>query len=979
MHDDSGLVLSRVARFVAERLTPALHRASVPARVTAWTAPGEPVPFAEAVTQEYRPFAIGAAWGRPSGTVWFHVTGAVPTGWSNAELVVDLGTGPSPGVQAGGTVYSSEGVVLGGLEPRRPVPLDGPARALEGDPAGAAVDLYVEASVNPDVAGAWARTPPGEGLLFRLNRVDLALLDVDVWALVQDLWTLSGLVEALPGNVPRRAEVLRALADAVDAVDPDDVAATAAAGRAALADVLAKPARAGAHPLYAVGHAHVDSAWPSPVREVTRTFANALRLMDRDDAFVFAASSAQHYAWMRDHQPELFARIRKRAAEGRFVPVGGMWVEPDTNMPGGEAMARQFVLGAGFFRDELGVESDGVWLPDSFGYSAGLPQIAAAAGRRWVLIQKISRSEPNPFPHHTFAWEGIDGTRIRAHVTPIDSDDAGQARAQRQFTALSLVLFGGGVGGGGPTREMVAAAHRTRDLEGSPAAHLARPSEFFAAAGAENPTAPVWSGELSFEHPRGAYTAQAATKRGNRRSEHLLREAELWATTATVRTGAPYPTETLRGCWETVLLQQFHDILAGTSGAWAHRRAEREYARVADELESVIADALATLTGRGGREIAANAGPYAVDGVPGLGASTQPGTADDDYLFDVDDSRDADEPEPPAPGNTVLTSEGMRVVVDEHGLLTSIHDLVVDRELVPSGRAANLLQLHPDTPPYGEAGDADRPGHDLVEGEVTATDGGVRIVRTVGASTITQHVALRGRIVEIDTEVAWHERQKRLTLAFPLDVHADRAASETQFGHVYRPTPANTPMDAPRFETCAHRWVRVGEPGYGVAVANDATYGHDITRDGHTTTVRLSLLRAPLSPDPEADQGEHGFRVALRAGATIGDAVAEGYRLNLPLRRVRGANDIAPLVVVDDPAVVVEAVKLAEDGSGDVVVRLYEALGTRVRTRITPTFDHLSITETDLLEAALPDPVALEGNELSLRPLQIVTLRFVTP
>ena len=390
----------------------------------------------------------------------------------------------------------------------------------------------------------------------------------------------------------------------------------------------------------------------------------------------------------------------------------------------------------------------------------------------------------------------------------------------------------------------------------------------------------------------------------------------------------------------------------------------------------MIADALTLLVGPGDRELAANAGPYAVDGVPGLGVATAPDrvVSGNEGYSDVFRSR-------------ALATDELRVVVDERGLITSIYDKLAERELVPPGGAANLLQLHRDTPTYWDAWDIDRHYRrhavDLVEGEVTTdSDGGtdgVRIVRHVGGSTITQIVALRGRTIEIDTHVEWHERQKLLKLAFPLDVHADRAASEIQFGHLHRPTHANTSWDAARFETCAHRWVHVGEPGYGVAVANDATYGHDITRDGPTTTVRLSLVRAPLFPDPDADQGEHRFRVALRVGATIGDAVAEGYRLNLPLRRVRGGSDVAPLVVVDDPAVVVEAVKLAEDGSGDVVVRLYEALGSRASARITPTFDHASVTETDLLERPLPAPVALEGDRLRLRPFQIVTLRFRRP
>jgi alpha-mannosidase len=277
-----------------------------------------------------------------------------------------------------------------------------------------------------------------------------------------------------------------------------------------------------------------------------------------------------------------------------------------------------------------------------------------------------------------------------------------------------------------------------------------------------------------------------------------------------------------------------------------------------------------------------------------------------------------------------------------------------------------------------------RAAEDVAVSERTPQRVAVRVRRRFGASTVEQTVSLAAGVARLDVEtrVDWHERQRLLKLAFPIDVHAERAASEVQFGHVHRPTHTNTSWDAARFETCAHRWVHVGEPGYGVAVANDATYGHDIARTartggGTTTTVRLSLLRAPLFPDPDADQGTHRFTVALRPGATIGDAVAEGYRLNVPPRPVRGEHEVPPLVTVSDPAVVVEAVKLAEDRSGDVVVRLYESRGSRATARVTADFTHASVVETDLLERALPAPVALgPGGVLAVRPFQIVTLRF---
>jgi alpha-mannosidase len=989
VHDDADAIRARVARVVRERLAPAVHRDRRPLAVEAWAAPGEPVPFAEARSQRFAPFAVGSQWGRPWETVWLHVTGSVPAEWSRAgaepELLVDLGfTDDRPGFAAEGLVYAADGTVLTGIAPlRRHLPL-----------GGGPIDVYVEAAANPNLGGSWdfAPTPlgdldtAGDTPLYRLAAVDVALLDRPVWELLADVRALDGLAAELSVDSPRRAGVLRALDRAVDVLGPDDVSGTATAARAELAEALATPASASAHRVYAVGHSHLDTAWLWPVREtvrkVARTFANVVALLDRHEELVFAASSAQQYAWLQEHQPELFARVAAHVAAGRFVPVGGMWVESDTNMPGGEALARQFVAGKRYFLEQFAVEPLDAWLPDSFGYSAALPQIIAAAGSRWFLTQKISWNDTNLMPHHTFSWEGIDGTRIFTHFPPVDTYAAQLsaeelARAERRFAEkgranTSLVPFGWGDGGGGPTREMLAAAARTRSLEGSPTVRITSPEEFFTAAEQEYPDPPVWSGELYLEFHRGTYTSQARTKRGNRRSEHLLREAELWATTAAVRVGSAYPYATLESCWQTVLLQQFHDILPGSAIAWVHRQAEREYARVAAELEGVIETALRALTPDGPHDMAANAGPFPVDGTPALGVAA--GSA----------------PEPATVAETaegvVLANAALRVVIDERGLLTSIHDLAADRELL--GGPANLLQLFRDTPTRWDAWDVDlrdrRVRRDLVDATAVTVEPGpvVRIVRSTGPSTIVQELALRGPVVEIGTEVDWHDRQKLLTLAFPLDVHADRATSEIQFGHVHRPTHANTSWDAARFTTCAHRWVHVGEPGYGVAVANDATYGHDIARTtrpegGTTTTVRLSLLRAPLFPDPDADQGTHRFTVALRAGATIGDAVAQGYRLNVPPRRIRGGRAVAPVLTVSNPAVVVEAVKLADDRSGDVVVRIYESLGGRATATVAADFAHDGVVETDLLERPLPAPVALRPDgTLDLRPFRIVTLRF---
>jgi alpha-mannosidase len=542
---------------------------------------------------------------------------------------------------------------------------------------------------------------------------------------------------------------------------------------------------------------------------------------------------------------------------------------------------------------------------------------------------------------------------------------------------------------------MVAAAERTRSLEGSPTVEMSSPLSFFERAEAELPKPPVWSGELYLEFHRGTYTSQARTKRGNRRSEHLLRAAELWATAASIRVGLEYPWAELDEAWHTVLLNQFHDILPGSSIAWVYQVAEEHYERIAGVLEGIIERSLAALAGAGENVVLANAGPYVVDGVPALGGGAASAATDADGVR-VDRS-----------GDTITLDNGvLRVVIDGDGLVSSLFDVVAERELVTPGERAGQLWIYRDTPAQWDAWDIDvhyqRHGAAItgVDGiEVVSDDpqrAVVRVTRSRGESTFVQEFALAADrpTLDLTTEVDWHERQKLLKLAFPLDVHAERASSEIQFGHINRPTHANTSWDAARFETSAHRWVHVGEPGYGVAVANDSTYGHDITRstreidrggDGGTTTlVRESLLRAPTFPDPHADQGRHVLRTSIRVGADVLDAAAEGYRLNVPPREITGAEEIAPVLTVDDPAVVVEAVKLAEDRSGDVIVRLYEARGSKARARVTAGFAFESVTETDLLERDV-DPKALVASDgplaLSLRPFQLVTLRFhgVTP
>ncbi|MGW4884300.1 alpha-mannosidase [Streptomyces murinus] len=1006
MHDDRTLVEDRLRRVLSERLRPAVYPESVPLQVAVWHAPGEPVPVAEGLAAEHRPIEAGTPWGAPWGTSWFRVTGTVPKAWAGrtVEALLDLGFEQDlPGFQCEGLVHRPDGTPVKGLNPRNQwVRIGTPAAG------GERVCLHIEAAANPLVFGP-GPTPLGEketagsAPQYTLGRMDLAVFDDTVWELVLDLEVLGELMAELPVDSARRYDILRAVERSLDAVDLQDVNGTAARAREQLAGVLSAPAVPSAHRISAVGHAHIDTAWLWPLREtvrkVARTAANMTALIEDRPEFVFAMSQAQQWAWVKEHRPEVWARVREAVAKGRFVPAGGMWVEADTNMPGSEAMARQFVHGKRFFLDEFGLENEEVWLPDTFGFAAGLPQIIRAAGAKWLLTQKISWSRTNSFPHHTFQWEGIDGTRILTHFPPVDTYNCALhgselAHAARNFrekgrARRSLAPTGYGDGGGGTTREMIGRAARLRDLEGSPTVVWETPGAFFEKAAAEYPDAPVWVGELYLELHRATLTSQAGTKRGNRRSEHLLREAELWAATAAVRTGHPYPYAELDRIWKTVLLHQFHDILPGSSIAWVHREARATYARVAGELEAIIAGAQRALAGEGDRELVFNSAPYEHDGVPAAGARPSSGAR----------AGAGTVPEPRAAGGYVLDNGLLHIEIDARGLVVSARDLTADREAVAPGTAAGLLQLHQDFPNMWDAWDVDSFYRNTVT-DLTDTDeigvgvdgASVRIVRSFGNSRAVQVFSLppgQRRLV-VDTEVDWHETEKILKLAFPLDLHAERYASETQFGHVFRPTHTNTSWEAAKFEACNHRFVHLEEPGWGVALVNDATYGHDVTRTvrtdgdrGTTTTVRASLLRAPRFPDPETDQGTHRFRHALVPGATIADAVREGWRVNLPERRVTGAQDVAPLVTVDDDAVVVTAVKLADDGSGDVVIRFHEAHGGRARPTLTAGFAFSGLTATDLLERPLaqaPQPVC-EGARITvrLRPFELMTLRLRRP
>ena len=990
MHDDIPLTVGRATRVLNERILPAVYPASVPLDVAAHALPGEPIPAAEGLALAYEPFAVGSAWGPAWGTTWFRLRGSVPAEWRGrrVEALVDLGFDKNmPGFQCEALVYRPDGSPVKSINPRN--------QWISVD--GAEVEFYLEAASNPVLLDYHPFLPTDEGdiqtssprPLYQTRRMDLVLVDEEVFELAQDVDVLLELQAMLPVSAPRRMRILQALDDALDVLDLQDIGGTASSARSRLREVLDSPAEPSAHQVSAVGHAHIDSAWLWPVREtirkVARTASSMTALIDEDPDFRYAMSSAQQYAWLKEHRPEVWERVVKAVGQGRFIPVGGMWVESDTVMPTGEALVRQFSYGQRFFRDEFGIECQGVWLPDSFGYSPALPQLIRRAGFQWFFTQKISWNQVNKFPHHTFLWEGIDGSRVFTHFPPMDTynsqlSGAELAKATSQFresrvASRSLAPVGWGDGGGGTTREMVGRARRVADLEGSARVRWQHPDEFFEQAAAEMPHPPVWVGELYLELHRATLTSQHKTKQGNRRSEHLLIEAELWAATAAVRAGVPYPYDEIDALWRQVLLHQFHDILPGTSIAWVHREAVAAYEKIRVAVTKIIDASVAALAGPGDREITFNPAPFTRHGVPGLAAAPTAPTVDDVRISAQD-------------GGYVLANGVVSVTISAEGLITSAVDVATGRDAIAAGQPANLLQLHQDFPNMWDAWDVDRFYRNRVTdlrtvSSLRVSDGRVIIERSFSKSSVRQTLSLApgSRTLHIDQETDWQETEKFLKVAFPFDVRAEQVAAETQFGYQKRVTHTNTSWEAAKFEASMHRFVHVEEPGFGASLITDSTYGYDLTRDSVdgdvTTTVRLSLLRAPRFPDPATDQGMQTCRYGLVIGSGIAEATEAGIDLNLPVRTVTGDHGFEPLVSVEGDGILVSSVKLADDRSGDLVVRVYESRGRRASGTLTVNADISGAASVTLLEGPL-DSGAIAGTTipLSLTAFEVRTLRL---
>jgi alpha-mannosidase len=976
----------------------------------------------EALHGDFTPMPPGTKWGPRWTYGWFKGQVVLPDVAADARIVLTVDVGAEAAIFVDGS--------LAGAKDRfhHQVTL-----AAHGVP-GTRYDILIEAYAGhgPRVCHAGPTPPDMETVPLpgptqaTVGTSTFGVWEEGVYQLWVDVETLYQIRESVDQNSLRVAEIDRALRDFTVIVDYEcpraEMLDTVHACRRRLEPLLACVNGSTAPAMFAFGHAHLDVAWLWPLaeteRKIARTLATQLALMTEYPEYKFLQSQPYLYHVVKTHYPELYARIRAAVEAGQLIPEGGTWVEPDTNIPGGESLIRQFIHGRRFFEKEFGVKCKLLWLPDVFGYSGALPQIMRGCGIRYFSTQKIfwSYNGGDPFPYNTFTWEGIDGSEVFVHLHNDYSSRTGPAaviqrwneRVQKDGFSARLFPFGWGDGGGGPTRDHLEFLRREGDLEGVPRVIIASPLAYFEDQEAKGWPGERYVGELYFQAHRGTYTSQARAKRGNRKSEFALREAELWGSAAATLGDFAFSPENLAEAWTAVLLNQFHDILPGSSIHRVYEEAEVAYAEVIRTTErvarqaaaSILADVSTALTvfnslswertalvplpdGFGGAvSVAGVSLPVQVIGdksfvevrVPPCGWTTlRPGrSAEPDNELMVTER--------------LLENDRLRVAFNDWGEIIEIFDKDAGRNLVAG--PCNSFRMYKDVPSSWDAWDIDsvyasNPVELDAAAHIEVVSGGplvarLRITRQLNESTVTQEVSLRrgGRRIDFDTVVDWQERHKLLKVNFPVNVHANEAIHEIQFGHIRRPNHTSRQFDADRFEVPAHKWTALVEEGRGCAVLNDCKYGVNVLGN----SINLTLLKSALAPDMTADRGRQEFTYAFYAwngSFADSDVVREAYDLNCPMLIVPGAAGEQSLFCIDAPNVIIETVKSAEDGSGDMIVRLYEAKRTATHCVLTSSLPVAVVEQTNMLEET-EARLRCESGEIVLdfRAFEVKTLRL---
>jgi alpha-mannosidase len=977
----------------------------------------------QAADGPFQPMPAGTKWGAKWECGWFKGKVVLPRAAAGKRIVLRLDVGGDSAVYVNGRAagardreHQEVALTRSGVAEEAFKIL---AEAYAGHGAtpcgGGPVPHGVESVPEP---------PPAQRAV---GRSTYGVWEEEAYQLWMDVETLLQLRDKLDADSLRVAEIDQALRDFTVAVDlelpHEDMMRTVRAGRRRLKPLLDCRNGSTAPLLFAFGHAHLDVAWLWPLaeteRKCVRTVASQLALMEEYPEYRYLQSQAVLLDMLKARHPDLYARVKEAAKAGRLIPEGSTWVEMDTNITGGESLIRQFIHGKRFFREEFGVDTELLWLPDVFGYSGALPQIMLGCGVKYFSTAKIfwNYHGGDPFPYNTFTWEGIDGSKVLVHLCndyssrtgPADVISRWRERRQKDGISTRLMPFGWGDGGGGPTRNHLEFLRREKDLEGVPRVKQASPMAYFKDLEARGAPDASYVGELYYQCHRGTYTSQARTKRGNRTSEFALREAEMWGAAASALKGFVYPAPRMESAWKRLLLNQFHDVLPGSSIRRVYEEAEAAFASVIKDAGETATAAASTFSdGDPGAVTTFNSLSWermALVPMPEGAQGAADARGNSLTVQEMDGRRMAEVTVPPcgwtsvrtaargpAVHNTVdatrrlLENEFLRVEFNARGEITSILDKETERELAAG--PCNSFRMYKDVPAAFDAWDIDSmypltplPLEEEAQIEVLA-DGplaaAVRVTRQLAASAAVQVVSLRrhSRRLDFQTAVDWQESHRLLKVNFPVALHANEGIHEIQFGHIRRPNHRSRPFDADRFEVCNHKWTALAEEDCGFAVLNDCKYG--VSVDGNS--INLTLLKSALAPDMSADKGRQEFTYAFyvwQGSLAASNVVREAYELNCPVLTVPGMATEGSLLRVDAPNVIIETVKLAEDGSGDLIVRLYECKRAATRCTLSTSLPVKGAALASLLEKKGKYASVERGNILlDFRPFEIKTLRL---
>ena len=996
----------------------------------------------EALKGPFQPVSPGFTWGHEWEYCWFRGSIALPEEAKGQRIVMDLKPQGESALFVNGKSFGTY----------RASWVNEPHHFMEDNvlsfcaQGGEHYDILMETyaghfipeaptggcTTGPVLPGAFEDTAE-EGKRRVLGKCTYGIWNEDAYQLYMDVATLSALLTTLDETSLRAAKIAKALQEFTLIADFEQPRegriASYKAAREALRPVMEAKNGSSAPVFYAVGNAHLDLAWLWPMaetyRKTERTFAAQLRLIEEYPEYKFIQSQPASYEMCKKYYPELFARIKEAVKGGQWIADGAMWVEPDTNMASGEALIRQLVHGKRYYKEEFDVDSKVLWLPDTFGYTAALPQILKGCGVDYLVTQKIfwSYNEGDQFPYHYFTWEGMDGSQVVSFLPtsytyrtdPIEANNIWKNRTQVQDLDAFLMPYGYGDGGGGPARDYIEYAKRQEDLEGSVKVKMAGPMEFFHDMEEQGGPVNTYVGELYFSAHRGTYTSQAAVKKNNRRNELAMREEEFWSSLGLGR-GLEYDLAKADALWKELLLHQFHDILPGSSIGRVYVEANKAHEAIHAGAQELLDQAIDALTerkeenavtvwnslsfdrkalvelpeafGAGARTLEGQAVPVqkteegvkAIVDIPSCGAVSlvpaEAGASGDGAKAAVSVKEEGD--------GYVLENSQVRATVDARGEVVSFVLKESGREY--AAQPMNRFRLYKDVPRLFDAWDIDS---NYILQEVKAVtevsvekvgeglEGVVKVSGRISESSFTQYIRLAAdsRRLAFETEVDWKELHRLLKVSFPVDVYAENGINEMQFGYVERPAHRSRLYDKDRFEVCNHRYSALCDGSHGAAVLNDCKYG--ISMNGNA--LELTLLRAAACPEMRADNGQHSFTYAFTAweGPFVdSDVVRQGYELNVKPVVSNGAVERFSAVTVDKANVILDTMKPAEDGSGDIVLRLYEAKKAAAKAEVSLQFGAAKAYLCDMLENIIEEVPVTDGKiVLPFRAFEIKTVR----